>query len=228
MRKQGRITNAVIEELRKTNKAVVYSIDADRVNLQFADMPNLIHDVEVIGEASLLRTGETVDIIWRDGRPVVIAFRPGSAVGASVVSAVPASALEYLATREANQTIGNASWTRVTFNAVTRDTGSIGNGDHAIIPSDGLYMVETTIEFNANATGGRGVRLARGAAGDQIFTYVMGDNTGALNWRSSHSRMVRLEGGEQIAVQVYQNSTGNLAIIKTDYAPVISIIRVGE
>jgi hypothetical protein len=75
MRKRGQITNAIVDSMRQATHALVHSIDGDRVNLQFGDMPTLIRNVEVIGTASLLHPGEKVDIIWRDGRPVVLAYR---------------------------------------------------------------------------------------------------------------------------------------------------------
>ena len=72
MKKQGRITKAVTKSLWSYNKATVYSIDGDRVNLQIGGMPNLLKHVEVSGEAGMLTPGQEVAITWRDNRPVVV------------------------------------------------------------------------------------------------------------------------------------------------------------
>lgn len=53
---------------RKIEKGVVHSIDIDRVNLTVGNNPNLLKNVEIIGEPPA--PGTEVSVFWINGRPV--------------------------------------------------------------------------------------------------------------------------------------------------------------
>jgi hypothetical protein len=158
--------------LRQTTTAVIHSVDGEQVNLQFGDMPALIRNVEVIGAASLLQSGEAVDILWRDGRPVVLAYR---ALGQSAVEAVGVSqnaaaeqpVVEGLRhpgrqPEHRHRNLGAVNW-----NNILVDTHNMAGISQVTCKVAGLYIVETCIEFAANASGARGIQMY---LNDSIYT----------------------------------------------------------
>jgi hypothetical protein len=229
MKKQGRITEAVKTALRQTTTAVVHSVDGDQVNLQFGDMPALIRNVEVIGAASLLQSGEAVDILWRDGRPVVLAYRTleqGTAetVVLSENAAAEQPVVEVFATRAGNQSIATGTWAAVNWNNILVDTHNMAGISQVTCKVAGLYIVETCIEFAANASGARGIQMY---LNDVDFTSDLQAAPSGVNWRTTQTRTVRLAVDDALQIRAYQSSGNALAVQANNHSPILSIRRLG-
>ncbi len=127
--------------------------------------------------------------------------------------AIPAAGV----TNTTAQTIGSSlsTFTTLAFNAERYDTANlhstVTNNSRLTAPVTGIYEIGASIEWASNATGTRDVRLIRN------FT------TGfAFQGRESHgffaqtiNRVVRLEAGAVVQVQVTQDSGADLDIRKS-------------
>lgn len=114
--------------------------------------------------------------------------------------------------RSTNQSIGNASWTAVSFSHERFDPQDMwvsGSPTLITIPLTGVYMLTGSVKFAANATGTR-------------YAYIE-NTTGPLNlagldmpatstWVLNLSTVAKLTAGDQVRLIVYQNSGGSLNI----------------
>jgi hypothetical protein len=67
-----RTIERTIDNRKRASRAWIRSIEIDKVSIQFGGSANLIRNVEVVGDVSLLAVGQEVSILWREYRPVVI------------------------------------------------------------------------------------------------------------------------------------------------------------
>jgi len=115
--------------------------------------------------------------------------------------------------RSADQTIGNASFTSVTWDSETFDTASIHdtstNSDRFTLVRDGMWLVVAQINFVSNATGTRRARLRFNDSStlSQSYFYTASGDTA----RFTTSAIVYTDTTtDYVSLQVFQNSGGNL------------------
>lgn len=124
----------------------------------------------------------------------------------------------YLHMRQTSvQSIPTNSWTSLFFQAEDLDNFAMHSGTSSIATCqrDGVYLLNGGYAGAVNATGSRGVRWAlNGGAilgsgiGARAFDFVGGNI-------AARPMLVRLVEGDQVQLQVYQNTGGNLATLVT-------------
>jgi len=114
----------------------------------------------------------------------------------------------FLATAASAQTIAHDTVTDVVFDAHPALSGT-GNKTW-VVPISGLYNVNFSGEFAANATGYRQAFIDVNGANVHRFQ-VVGSAT-AGHTLTLHAQL-QLEADDEVKIRVYQNSTGNLNII---------------
>ena len=115
----------------------------------------------------------------------------------------------------ANQIIGNASWTNLTFDSERYDTDTIhstsSNTDRLTAARAGKYIIIAQVKFAASTVGMRGIRfLLNGATG---ISYLTRDANATAVDRLNLSTIYNLAAGDYVTVGVYQSSGGNLDVI---------------
>jgi hypothetical protein len=115
--------------------------------------------------------------------------------------------------RSTNQTIGNAAFTDMTWPTEEFDNmaGFTAGGSVITVSVAGVYNVKAGVKFPANGTGTRsmliiidGVELPGGS--DERIP------TAAASTRMTVSADVKLNAGQQVKIQVFQSSGGNLDV----------------
>lgn len=121
----------------------------------------------------------------------------------------------------ASQSLNDSTWTGVNFNSEDFDVSTMhdnaSNKSRFTIPTggDGLYLVGGAVTFDANATGQRGVRVAKN--GTAIAgTGEVRNTAGAGVTVTSTTHLVSLVAGDYVELQAYQSSGGALNISNTD------------
>ena len=112
-----------------------------------------------------------------------------------------------------NQSIGNASWTKVTWDAETYDTDSAFASNKFTVPSgkDGKYFVYTSTCFTANTTGQRLASLYVNGSERRRITGING--SGSNQAFSADGAVLELSASDYVEVYVYQDRGGNLELI---------------
>ena len=119
--------------------------------------------------------------------------------------------------KTANQSIANATYTAVTFDAEGYDTDAIHdnstNNTRFTIPAGkgGKWLITGVLTFASNTTGFRFVRLYKNGAGFNNpvgVAPVNGDTTQAVI-----SYIVNFAAADYLELYVYQNSTGALNLV---------------
>ena len=119
--------------------------------------------------------------------------------------------------KTANQSIANATYTAVTFDAEGYDTDAIHdtvtNNTRFTIPAGkgGKWLITGVLTFASNTTGFRFVRLYKNGTGFNNpvgVAPVNGDTTQAVI-----SYIVNFAAADYLELYVYQNSTGSLNLI---------------
>ncbi|MCB2146600.1 MAG: hypothetical protein KQI81_09005 [Deltaproteobacteria bacterium] len=57
---------------KKPDKAIIYAVDGNRVDIRMRSSSTVIRNVEVSGSTDNLEPGDEVAIIWLDNRPLVL------------------------------------------------------------------------------------------------------------------------------------------------------------
>jgi len=135
-------------------------------------------------------------------------------VGASAPTFVGANA-----TKTANQSLANATLTAVTFDGTDiLDSNSFhnpsSNNTRMTIPTgyDGKYLIQATIEFASNTTGGRELQIYKN--GTTVLQYVTTDAEGSLSIAISGT--FGLVATDYVEIRAYQSSGGALDIWATN------------
>lgn len=109
----------------------------------------------------------------------------------------------------------NGSWTDVdNLTNVIEDKFGIFSGSTLTAPYDGLYQITAKIHWPNNSSGQRGIALGLNGA-DNTYGIVFGSSSvaGSSGQVMSGTRIIRLNAGDTITVQGFQDSGGNLAAI---------------
>jgi hypothetical protein len=118
--------------------------------------------------------------------------------------------------RDTAQSISNATWTAIAWNADAFDSTGIHNAstndDSFYIKSTGWYRIEASVQFDANATGGRLAKIE--INGSDYDPSIM--NTAPISGQSINAFTCAtryLTSGNRIRVLVYQNSGAALSTV---------------
>ena len=126
-----------------------------------------------------------------------------------------------------NQTIGNASWTKVTWNAETYDTDSAFASNKFTVPSgkNGKYFVYASTCFTANTTGQRLASLYVNGSERRRITGING--SGSNQAFSADGAVLELSASDYVEVYVYQDRGGNLELIGLQARSYFGAYRIG-
>jgi hypothetical protein len=189
-------------------------------------MPTLIRNVEVLGTPALLQSGDVVDIIWREGRPVVIAYKT---MTQSIVEQTQGYAsplvVEFHATRPSGQACPTDTVTAINWNTVITDTHGMADVANINIRISGLYTIEACVEFVANIAG---IRMARFNHNGTGFTSHRMAPTSSGTWRTALFATRRMKAGDVLKCEMYQTTGSGLNIALSEYAPFITVRRTGD
>jgi hypothetical protein len=119
------------------------------------------------------------------------------------------------ATKTANQSLANVTLTAVTFDGTDiLDTDSFhnpaSNNSRMTIPAGlgGKYLIQATIQFASNTTGGRELQIYKNGA--TVLQYVTTDAEGSLTMAISGT--YSLVATDYVEIRAYQSSGGALDI----------------
>lgn len=126
--------------------------------------------------------------------------------------------------------IPDAAWTALTFNSEYWDThdaaastfhSTSSNTGRITIPAGrgGYYLFGASVEFAANATGRRGVRIVH-SVGATVFAESLEDATPSGAHALTIATLWSIAAAEYATVEVFQNSGGALNCNRSgDYSP---------
>lgn len=110
--------------------------------------------------------------------------------------------------KNTDQLIPSGSYTTVTWDTVEA-TGVTYSGGVVTVNKAGIYMIAMGLDINAHATGGRFARILINGSNMKRLT---SPNTGDVV-QIGGTYIGRLAAGDTVAIDAFQNSGGNLAII---------------
>lgn len=171
----------------------------------------------------LIGAGGNLD--WLKGALAAIGVTADS--GGQTVDSAMSGARVY---NNANISIANNAWTALTFNSEYWDThdaaastfhSTSSNTGRLTIPAgrSGYYLVGATVEFAADATGKRGLRLVH-SVGATVFAASIEDATPTGVHALTIVSLWNLAAAEYVTCEVFQNSGAAInANRSADYSP---------
>ena len=137
----------------------------------------------------------------------------------------------YCRVRRANSVnIPTGVWTSVNWDAQEADKGNMhstsSNADTINIRQNGIYEISVLVAFEANATGRRAVRILRNGVlvngGVMFLASISGGETTV-----PISATLNLKAGDNIRIEAFQESGGNLGVTPSSAASVGKVISTG-
>ena len=115
--------------------------------------------------------------------------------------------------RSTTQSISNAAWVSLAFDANAYDYGPVHststNTTRFTAPATGEYHVVGQVTFSADSTGQRGIRIIKN--GTVATAYTLVDATGGSHHTYLNaSASVEMTAGDYVEIQVYQNRGSSL------------------
>lgn len=115
------------------------------------------------------------------------------------------------ATKSANQSIPNTTWTTITLNTYeTNDTGMSVTADRITITQAGQYLVSAQVQWASNGTGSREAFIRTNGGTIFLDTYVV-PNSGDLT-SIQMTTIKTFSINDYIDMRVYQNSGGSINV----------------
>lgn len=155
----------------------------------------------------------------------------GGGTGPGGGSGSPTQTSTARAFNSANQTIPNNVATALVFDSTQFDTGAFHsntiNNSRLTISQTGFYMLTSSIEWAANATGVRSLSFrVNGLVGDVLASEVA-PAFAANNTTESVTTIAQLNAGDYVEAIVLQSSGGNLSVLHTaGFLPCFAIARI--
>jgi hypothetical protein len=130
--------------------------------------------------------------------------------------------------RAANQSINNSTWETVLF---TDESQPVVNIDYAsgviTFDDEGVYIIKAQIQWDGNATGRRAARInVNNGVAIIAQNDIPADTTGPQG--DAVMAVFRVDEGDTIRIQAWQNSGGALNIIGSRSDCHVMIYRVGD
>ena len=128
-----------------------------------------------------------------------------------------------------NITASNTTWTNLTFNTESWDSGTIhdigSNTQNFTVPVAGKYLVRASVYWAANSTGLRQIRVTNGGTA----TGEVGTTVGSSNaFSQQYMDVVSCSASDVLVFQVWQSSGGNLDVQQvTTYGISAAVIWIG-
>ena len=121
--------------------------------------------------------------------------------------------------KTSNQSIGNASDTKVTFDSETFDTASAFASDKFTVPAGegGKYFIYCNVAFAADSGGNRINYLYKDGA--SMFRISSFGGSAGSNTFASSGLIVSLSAAEYLEIYTYQSSGGSLNALGTSSSP---------
>ncbi len=177
--------------------------------------------------------GASGDLDWLKNALTLLGITADS--GAQTVDSAVSGARVY---NSAAESIGGAAWTPLTFNSEWWDThdaasstfhSTSSNTGRLTIPAGrgGYYLIGASVEFAADPTGIRGLRLVH-SVGATVIATSLEDATPTGVHALTISTLWSLAAAEYVTCEVYQNSGGALnANRSAAYSPEFWMTFVG-
>jgi len=67
-----KVSKLLFDSVSQPNRAIVHSVDGNRINIQVRGSPTLIRNVPVSGDVSLITSSSEVQLKWEGGFPVAL------------------------------------------------------------------------------------------------------------------------------------------------------------
>lgn len=131
-------------------------------------------------------------------------------------------------THSTTQNINNATSTTLAFDTTIEDNFGFwasGANTRLTVPTGyaGVYAVNITVRWNANATGYRQFVILKNGSAASVIIIPTATESG-----ESVTRFIRLADGDYVQTQVYQTSGGVLGVPKlAGYSPIMAVARFG-
>jgi hypothetical protein len=135
--------------------------------------------------------------------------------------------------KNADGALAHDTWDEVNYGAEAYDShgshSTVTNSSRVAAPEDGAYLVMVSVEFEANATGSRRIRVKKNAAGSEpsgtlLKAKTVNAVTGAGNETTLDAAFdVQLTAGEYLEVFAHQTSGGPLSVLGTISGTYLSI-----
>jgi hypothetical protein len=129
-------------------------------------------------------------------------------------------------TSSSNQTINDSTWTSIDFPVnLTDNTGlhsAVSNVDTIIIKVPGTYSVMSRVQFSANATGSRRLRLMVNGSESSRTQVVQPAASTVMTVQSEG--LIRLSAGDAVRVEAYQTSGAPLQLNLTE--SILTVCRI--
>ena len=121
--------------------------------------------------------------------------------------------------KTSNQSIGNASDTKVTFDSETFDTASAFASDKFTVPAGegGKYFIYCNVAFAADSGGNRINYLYKDGA--SMFRISSFGGSAGSNTFASSGLIVSLSAAEYLEIYTYQSSGGSINALGTSSSP---------
>jgi hypothetical protein len=116
------------------------------------------------------------------------------------------------ATKSGDQTLSNATDTKITFETEVIDTDSAFSSSRFTVPSGkgGKYFVYAAVGFATNGTNLRQVYLIKNGSEFRRLSNLQGGSGSGVNTYNSAGVIVSLADGDYVEIYAYQNSGGSL------------------
>ncbi|MBE7439069.1 MAG: hypothetical protein HS115_11480 [Spirochaetales bacterium] len=138
-------------------------------------------------------------------------------------------------TRSTHLSIPHDTFTSIAFDTVITDTGGYFNTDYPgrlTAPVTGVYLVNSSVAFDANTTGDRSLLVYQDPIGGQRIHVRIpaASSQTAINGTA----IVKMNAGDYVYIQAAQSSGGNLNVRSTiasvtgdnNHSPRFSIVRL--
>jgi len=127
-------------------------------------------------------------------------------------------------------TIGDSSWTALTFNSERFDNDTIhstvSNTSRLTATTAGVYQITGHLEFEGNDTGRRAARITLGGATVLALERDLAP-AAAINCELNITTLYELAATNYVELEVYQNSGGDLDVeVSANYSPEFMMVRV--
>ena len=191
------------------------------------------------GTAGAIRADDTI-LVFNTEVPDAITFGQSGSAGSGNIAAYQNHAHAMAAettqdvscrvTNDANQSIGDSSATKLSFNSEIFDTDSFHdnttNNSRLTIPEDGKYLCGVSFTI-AGASGHAEVGILLNNS-NKIAMSSMANVSGA-NIGPAVTTMADLDADDYIEALVYQDSGGSVSVHSSaDFTPIFWIVKIGD
>ncbi len=179
--------------------------DAHTADISYLGSSTTTADAQVLGGLGLPASNEYVWVLKPEFAPPLVLTKIGA-------SANPKTRVR----RSANQSVATATWDAMSWDAqdweLGGDTWTSGLPTLLFADRPGIWQITTTIEFDNDNTGWRGIRTIKNGTGTDRDMILMPCTASTLPFRATGSDFWEMDESDYIEVEVYQSTGSNLDI----------------